>query len=285
MGNALLDRGTMITGRFGHRYMVRSMIQDNGRFQVYEASETGKIFWVILLLKGSGRFKTEVLEPISEGSSNAKEYAWPIDVFNFDYRDRKMFGYIVNAESTGKWGPLDSKKLEFEDRLKVGYGMAKSFQKLNNQGCSYIELPSIWCDEQYNVKLLAVPVACETKFAKTDVLGIEGINAPEQFAVAAVRTANLATDRFLFASLLFMMFIGQKPFVASDDPNYAYARFIFKNDNADIIEKYGHSTWERWNRLGETLQNMFRKTFSDGVINPSIRYEIDDWAYKIKEIE
>lgn len=279
---AFLERGQMITGRYGRRYMVKNLLQDNGRFQIYEFTESGKPLWGVVLSKGSNRFKVEFVEKAADGMIKAKEFAWPIDVINFDIQNKKMFGYVLECDAS--YRPLENTKdLSAYERFKVGYGIAKSFSKMHIQGCVYSEVPSVWCNSDFEVKLIAVPLPAGSKFAKDDILGLPGINAPEMFAVAAVKQANMATDRFLLASLLFMMFTGIKPYIASIDVNYAYARFVFDDDKEVLIEKYGHSVVERWEVLGEGLQEMFKKTFKDGVTNAEVRYDTDDWAYKIQD--
>lgn len=281
MGNAYLERGQILTGRFGRRYMVRSLLQDNGRFQIFEISESGTLFWGVVLLKGSNRFKSEFLEKAADSPKKAKEFVWPEDVFNFDYQNKKLYGYVVAVDKDQTFKPIaNTTTYTSEQRFKIGYGLAKAFSKLHIQGCALSEFPAIWCNSSLEVKLFAVPIESGGKFAKDDVLGIPGINAPEEFAVAAVKTVNSGTDDFLLAALLFTMFTGVKPFVASQDINYAYAKFVFAEPAEVLLEKYGHDTVERWVVLGQELRDMFRTTFTDGVTNASVRFAPDDWAYK-----
>ncbi len=277
-----LDFGQMITGKYGRRYLIRGLVYQNSYIQIYEASEAGKFYLAVVVPKATLRIKTEFVEPLVDVPIKSKEFFCPNDVFNIETKDRKLFGYMTEYDSTYK--PVDNfSKYTMEQKLKIGYGICKSFSKLHLNGMVYNEVPIIFIKDDLTIKLLAIPFPEGAKFSKVDVIGIPGITAPELFAVAAVRMSNVSTDRFLLSAMLFQELVGKYPFVETNNENLAYLKFIGLDADEVMLEKFGHGVVSSWRALGEDLQLMFKRSFREGVSNIDMRYDPDDWAKKFQD--
>lgn len=222
-------------------------------------------------------------------------FLWPLDFIT----DGKLFGYIMPLRPNNYKSIIDMVKRRAEPSFltlcKVGFNLTNGYQKLHSKGYSYrdISFGNLFFDENSGDILI-----CDNDNVSADgdpkcesgVYGTPRFMAPEIVRGEAKPSRN--TDRYSLAVLLFYMFMMNHPLegkleydIHCMDINAQNKLFGFKplfifdpvNASNRPVPGYQDNALEFWPIYPKYLQDLFTKSFTDGLKDPAKRITEPEW--------
>lgn len=268
---------------------VMEFLGGGGQGEVYKVDIEGKSFALKWYFSNSAtELQKEMLEKLIELGSPNEKFLWPIDIVSD--KNLKGFGYIMNLRESNYKSITDLMKRRIEPSFKAiataGFELSHSFFELHSRGMCYrdISFGNVFFDPDIGSVLICDNdnVSIDSKGFEAGVLGTPRFMAPE--IVSNQAKPSTKTDLFSLAVLMFYMFIMNHPLEGKKESeircldlpamNKLYGTdplFIFDpNDTSNRpVPGYQDNALELWPIYPEFLQDLFVRSFTDGIKDPS----------------
>lgn len=291
-----LKIGTIMTSESGNKYTVKSLLGAGGQGEVYDVECNGQHYALKWYFKGSatGRQK-KMLEAIISHGAPDNSFLWPMELV-VPATDG-LFGYIMPLRPKNYKSIVDLMKKKINPSFYVlcrtAFNLTKGYQRLHGTGAKYqdISFGNLFFNPDNGDVLI-----CDNDNVSYDnskpggVLGTPGFMAPE--IVRGEKRPSKDTDRYSLAVLLFYLFMVNHPLEGKLEASIKCmdmaARvklygtdpvFIFDPDNKTNRPVKGiHDNANiYWPMYPEKLRQLFIKSFTTGLTEPSKRVTEPEW--------
>ena len=291
-----IKNGTILTSESGNKYKVVSLLGAGGQGEVYDVECNGKHYALKWYFKGSATARQKkILETIIVKGSPDESFLWPMELLVPAQSD--LFGYVMPLRPKNYKSIVDLMKNRvnpsFYVLCRTAFNLTKGYQKLHGMGAKYqdISFGNLFFNPDNGDVLI-----CDNDNVSFDnskpggVLGTPGFMAPE--IVRGEKRPSKDTDRYSLAVLLFYLFMvnhplegkleacikcmdmaarvklyGTDPVFIFDPDNKTNRPVKGIHDNANIY----------WPLYPEKLRQMFTKSFTIGLTQPSKRITELEW--------
>lgn len=291
-----LKIGTIMTSESGNKYTVKSLLGAGGQGEVYDVECNGQHYALKWYFKGSatGRQK-KMLEAIIAHGAPDNSFLWPMELVV--PVTGGLFGYIMPLRPKNYKSIVDLMKKKINPSFYVlcrtAFNLTKGYQRLHGTGAKYqdISFGNLFFNPDNGDVLI-----CDNDNVSYDnskpggVLGTPGFMAPE--IVRGEKRPSKDTDRYSLAVLLFYLFMVNHPLEGKLEASIKCmdmaARvklygtdpvFIFDPDNKSNRPVKGiHDNANiYWPMYPEKLRQLFTKSFTTGLTEPSKRVTEPEW--------
>ena len=291
-----LKIGTIMTSESGNKYTVKSLLGAGGQGEVYDVECNGQHYALKWYFKGSatGRQK-KMLEAIIAHGAPDNSFLWPMELVV--PATGGLFGYIMPLRPKNYKSIVDLMKKKINPSFYVlcrtAFNLTKGYQRLHGTGAKYqdISFGNLFFNPDNGDVLI-----CDNDNVSYDnskpggVLGTPGFMAPE--IVRGEKRPSKDTDRYSLAVLLFYLFMVNHPLEGKLEASIKCmdmaARvklygtdpvFIFDPDNKSNRPVKGiHDNANiYWPMYPEKLRQLFTKSFTTGLTEPSKRVTEPEW--------
>lgn len=233
-------------------------------------------------------------------------YGYLMDVIDTDrytlfsniYNGRKR----VRNRQTGRKETVEVRMSSFGTELNAAINLANAFRSLHRQGLAYQDLNDggFYIDTETGDLLVCDCDNIAPSGARdcSIVLGTYGYMAPELVDEPGRFMPNMDTDKHSLAVLLFMLFIGGKPFdgkllsgemVDVSTQSRFYGRnavFVYHPSDKSNRPIAGHhvNVIEQWPEFPPAIQKLFTSCFVDGVTMPTRRPTENKWIQALNSM-
>lgn len=291
-----LKKGTILTSECGNKYEVISMLGSGGQGEVYDVECKGKHYALKWYFKGSATARQKkMLENIIAKGAPDTSFLWPMELIV--PAQGNLFGYIMPLRPKNYKSIVDLMKNRvnpsFYVLCRTAFNLTKGYQKLHGMGAKYqdISFGNLFFNPDNGDVLI-----CDNDNVSFDngkaggVLGTPGFMAPE--IVRGEKRPSRETDRYSLAVLLFYLFMVNHPLEGKLEASIKCmdypARvklygtnpvFIFDPDNkTNRPDKDIHKNANiYWPLYPEKLRQLFTKSFTVGLNEPSKRVTEPEW--------
>lgn len=291
-----IKNGTFLTSESGNKYKVISLLGAGGQGEVYDVECNGKHYALKWYFKGSAtQRQKKILETIIAKGSPDAAFLWPLELIV--PAQGELFGYIMPLRPKNYKSIVDLMKNRvnpsFYALCRTAFNLTKGYQKLHGMGAKYqdISFGNLFFNPDNGDVLI-----CDNDNVSFDnskpggVLGTPGFMAPE--IVRGEKRPSKDTDRYSLAVLLFYLFMVNHPLEGKVEASIKCmdmaARvklygtepiFIFDPDNKTNRPVKGiHDNANiYWPLYPEKLRQMFTKSFTIGLTQPSKRVTEPEW--------
>lgn len=291
-----LRKGIILTAESGNKYTVVNLLGAGGQGEVYDVECGGKHYALKWYFKGSATPRQKkILETIIAKGSPDVSFLWPMELIVPAQGD--LFGYIMPLRPKNYKSIVDLMKNRvnpsFYVLCRTAFNLTRGYQKLHGMGAKYqdISFGNLFFNPDNGDVLI-----CDNDNVSFDnskpggVLGTPGFMAPE--IVRGEKRPSKDTDRYSLAVLLFYLFMVNHPLEGKLEASIKCmdmaARvklygtdpvFIFDPDNkANRPVKGIHDNANiYWPLYPEKLRQMFIKSFTVGLTQPSKRVTEPEW--------
>lgn len=223
-------------------------------------------------------------------------FAWPLDrvesstVGGFGYAMPKLAPSFVSMAAVLR-GHHDP---DTEALARVGAELAAAFKELHARGLCYRDISwnNVFLDPARGaVRIIDNDSVVSNGDTTGGILGTPKFMAPEILRGAALPSA--ATDLHSLAVMLFLLFLHHHPLEGARLVNVSldlraivmhfghYPLFLF--DPADTsngpLRGYHDAPGQRWQFVPEHLRALFRRTFTQGLMDPGARVRESEWTH------
>lgn len=291
-----LKNGTIMTSESGNKYIVKNLLGAGGQGEVYDVECDGSHYALKWYFKGSATARQKkLLETIIAKGSPDVSFLWPIELIVPMQGD--LFGYIMPLRPKYYKSIVDLMKKRVNPSFYVicrtAYNLTKGYQKLHAMGAKYqdISFGNLFFNPDNGDVLICDNDNVSFDSAKPGgVLGTPGFMAPE--IVRGEKRPSRETDRYSLAVLLFYLFMVNHPLEGKQEASIKCmdmaARvklygtnpiFIFDPDNKTNRPVPGiHDNANiYWPMYPEKLRQLFTKSFTIGLSQPSKRVTEPEW--------
>lgn len=294
----MLRLGTELISEAGLTYKVCKYLGAGGQGEVYDVSvgnEHYALKWYFL--KSATRVQKEIIDNLIEKGSPGKCFLWPQDMIFEEYG--KSFGYIMPLRPKEYRSIVDLMKRKAEPSFyalcKAAYNLVRGYQLLHQAGWAYcdINFENVFFNpENGDVLICDNDNASPNGTNKSGVLGTPRFMAPEIVVGRGKVKPKQSTDRYSLAVLLFYMFMINHPLEGKKEASIRcmdipamekiYGEepvFIFDpdNDSNRPLPGYQDNATLYWEVYPQELRDLFTKTFTEGLKNPSKRIPENVW--------
>ena len=294
--DGLLKSGTILTSESGNKYVVKKLLGAGGQGEVYDVENGGKHYALKWYFKGSATSRQKkILETIIAKGSPDDSFLWPMEMIAPGQSE--LFGYIMPLRPKNYKSIVDLMKNRVNPSFYVicrtAFNLTKGYQKLHGMGAKYqdISFGNLFFNPDNGDVLI-----CDNDNVSFDnskpggVLGTPGFMAPE--IVRGEKRPSKDTDRYSLAVLLFYLFMVNHPLEGRLEANIKCmdmaARiklygtepvFIFDPDNKTNrpVKNIHDNANIYWPLYPEKLRQMFTKSFTVGLTQPSKRVTEPEW--------
>lgn len=291
-----LKNGTIMTSESGNKYTVVNLLGAGGQGEVYDVECGGKHYALKWYFKGSATARQKkVLETIIAKGTPDTSFLWPMELIVPAQGD--LFGYIMPLRPKNYKSIVDLMKKKvnpsFYVLCRTAFNLTRGYQKLHAMGAKYqdISFGNLFFNPDNGDVLI-----CDNDNVSFDnskqggILGTPGFMAPE--IVRGEKRPSKDTDRYSLAVLLFYLFMVNHPLEGKLEASIKCmdmaARvklygtdpvFIFDPDNKTNRPVKGiHDNANiYWPMYPEKLRQMFIKSFTIGLTQPSKRVTEPEW--------
>ena len=291
-----LKNGTIMTSESGNKYIVKNLLGAGGQGEVYDVECDGSHYALKWYFKGSATARQKkLLETIIAKGSPDVSFLWPIELIVPMQGD--LFGNIMPLRPKYYKSIVDLMKKRVNPSFYVicrtAYNLTKGYQKLHAMGAKYqdISFGNLFFNPDNGDVLICDNDNVSFDSAKPGgVLGTPGFMAPE--IVRGEKRPSRETDRYSLAVLLFYLFMVNHPLEGKQEASIKCmdmaARvklygtnpiFIFDPDNKTNRPVPGiHDNANiYWPMYPEKLRQLFTKSFTVGLSQPSKRVTEPEW--------
>ncbi len=291
-----LKVGSIMTSESGNKYTVKALLGAGGQGEVYDVECGGQHYALKWYFKGSatGRQK-KMLEAIISHGAPDNSFLWPMELIV--PATGGLFGYIMPLRPKNYKSIVDLMKKKINPSFYVltraAFNLTKGYQRLHATGAKYqdISFGNLFFNPDNGDVLI-----CDNDNVSYDnskpggVLGTPGFMAPE--IVRGEKRPSKDTDRYSLAVLLFYLFMVNHPLEGKLEASIKCmdmaARvklygtdpvFIFDPDNKTNRPVKGiHDNANiYWPMYPEKLRQLFIKSFTVGLTEPSKRVTEPEW--------
>lgn len=291
-----IKNGTILISESGNKYKVVSLLGAGGQGEVYDVECNGQHYALKWYFKGSATARQKkLLETIIAKGAPDESFLWPLELVVPSQGD--LFGYIMPLRPKKYKSIVDLMKKRvnpsFYVLCRTAFNLTKGYQKLHGMGAKYqdISFGNLFFNPDNGDVLI-----CDNDNVSYDnskpggVLGTPGFMAPE--IVRGEKRPSKDTDRYSLAVLLFYLFMVNHPLEGKQEANIKCmdmaARvklygtdpiFIFDPDNKTNRPVKGiHDNANiYWPLYPERLRQLFTKSFTIGLTQPSKRVTEPEW--------
>lgn len=291
-----LKVGTIMTSESGNKYTVKALLGAGGQGEVYDVECNGQYYALKWYFKGNATSRQKkMLEAIISHGAPDDTFLWPMELVVPATGD--LFGYIMPLRPKNYKSIVDLMKKKINPSFYVltraAFNLTKGYQKLHATGAKYqdISFGNLFFNPDNGDVLI-----CDNDNVSYDnskpggVLGTPGFMAPE--IVRGEKRPSKDTDRYSLAVLLFYLFIVNHPLEGRLEASIKCmdmaARvklygtdpvFIFDPDNKTNrpVEGIHDNANIYWPMYPEKLRQLFTKSFTIGLNQPSKRVTEPEW--------
>lgn len=291
-----LNVGTILTSECGNKYRVVNLLGAGGQGEVYDVECNGSHYALKWYFKGSATSRQKkMLEAIIAKGSPDESFLWPMELIV--PAQGELFGYIMPLRPKNFKSIVDLMKNRvtpsFYVLCRAAFNLTKGYQKLHGMGAKYqdISFGNLFFNPNNGDVLI-----CDNDNVSFDsskpggVLGTPGFMAPE--IVRGEKRPSRETDRYSLAVLLFYLFMVNHPLEGKLEANIKcmdYAArvklygtdpvFIFDPNNKTNrpVKGIHDNATIYWPLYPEKLRELFTKSFTVGLTQPSKRVTEPEW--------
>lgn len=291
-----LKNGTILTSESGNKYTVVNLLGAGGQGEVYDVECDGKHYALKWYFKGSATARQKKLleEIIAKGAPDSS-FLWPMELIVPSQGN--LFGYIMPLRPKNYKSIVDLMKNRVNPSFYVicrtAFNLTKGYRNLHIAGAKYqdISFGNLFFNPDNGDVLICDNDNVSYGNSKPGgVLGTPGFMAPE--IVRGEARPSRDTDRYSLAVLLFYLFMVNHPLEGKQEASIKCmdmaARvklygtdpiFIFDPDNKTNRPVPGiHDNANiYWPLYPEQLRQLFIKSFTVGLNNPSKRVTEPEW--------
>ena len=291
-----LKNGTILTSESGNKYTVVNLLGAGGQGEVYDVECDGKHYALKWYFKGSATARQKKLleEIIAKGAPDSS-FLWPMELIVPSQGN--LFGYIMPLRPKNYKSIVDLMKNRVNPSFYVicrtAFNLTKGYRNLHIAGAKYqdISFGNLFFNPNNGDVLICDNDNVSYGNSKPGgVLGTPGFMAPE--IVRGEARPSRDTDRYSLAVLLFYLFMVNHPLEGKQEASIKCmdmaARvklygtdpiFIFDPDNKTNRPVPGiHDNANiYWPLYPEQLRQLFIKSFTVGLNNPSKRVTEPEW--------
>ena len=301
-------------GNSGEGYVAEKKLAQGGQGSVYEvrARSDGKSYAVkwYHTTRASDDQRGQLEELVRHGAPlsdmEGVEFIWPIEMVR--YGDSTSFGYVMPLYDTSRYVHFNrvinrKVKQPRQDKLcRLSYLVVSALETVHREGLAYcdINLGNIQFDLEGGSIIVCDNDNVIVNNSDTHVAGVAEFMAPE-VALGAAKP-NAQSDLYSLAVLLYQIWMYEHPMEGKqtaevrcwDQPAKIkrYAKeplFVHDpNDRGNSAEGDPMLAYslKRWEELCPTnLKDLFTRTFTGGVHQPSKRPRLSEWKEKLMELE
>ncbi|WP_373086106.1 hypothetical protein [Sneathiella sp.] len=288
-------------GRFGE------LLGAGGQGEVYHVIVDGLPF----ALKWYHQHYTEIdtglrlrLERGVRRGAPTNDFLWPLDLV--EVQGNRSFGYIMLLRKADFRGirdlialPPNRLELTLANRIRLCQQLAHSFFELHASGFCYqdINFGNIFVNPDTARILICDNDNVNIDGADASIYGTRKFMAPE--VVRRESLPNSRTDLFSMAVLFFYTIFGWHPLdgrreneisvLNADSEMSLYGTnpvFVFDPDRDENGPVDGVHDWivARWQSLPQALRQLFIRSFTDGLRDPTLRVLETEWMNILKTI-
>lgn len=291
-----LKIGSIMTSESGNKYTVKALLGAGGQGEVYDVECGGRHYALKWYFKGSATSRQKkMLEAIIAHGAPDDSFLWPIEMVI--PTSGELFGYVMPIRPKNYKSIVDLMKKKINPSFYViaraAFNLTKGYQRLHATGAKYqdISFGNLFFNPDNGDVLI-----CDNDNVSYDnskpggVLGTPGFMAPE--IVRGEKRPSKDTDRYSLAVLLFYLFMVNHPLEGKLEASIKCmdmaARvklygtdpvFIFDPDNKTNRPVKGiHDNANiYWPIYPEKLRQLFTKSFTTGLSEPSKRVTEPEW--------
>lgn len=291
-----LKVGTILTSECGNKYRVVSLLGAGGQGEVYDVECDSSHYALKWYFKGSATSRQKkMLEVIIAKGSPDASFLWPMELIV--PAQGELFGYIMPLRPKKYKSIVDLMKNRvtpsFYVLCRAAFNLTKGYQKLHGMGAKYqdISFGNLFFNPDNGDVLI-----CDNDNVSFDsskpggILGTPGFMAPE--IVRGEKRPSRETDRYSLAVLLFYLFMVNHPLEGKLEASIKcmdYAArvklygtdpvFIFDPDNKTNrpVKGIHDNATIYWPIYPEKLRELFTKSFTVGLTQPSKRVTEPEW--------
>ncbi len=286
----MLESGTFLNDSL----KIIDLIGSGGQGEVYKVQYNNHFYalkWYFSYIWNDD-LKKSLLNLISKGSQN-DYFLWPISLVEYN----GQFGYLMELRPLEYKSLLDWVTLKFDMSFtsiaKAGFQLTDAFHKLHAKGFSYkdISFGNLFINPENGNILI-----CDNDNITANGVNVNGLLGTPKFMAPEIvmggTSPNTETDQFSLAILLFYMMCISHPFEGALEAHIhcldeeasiklfgTDAVFIYdeNNDSNRPIPGIHNNPINLWKHYPQYIRDLFHKTFTFGVKNPSKRTRESEW--------
>ncbi|XMB86685.1 protein kinase [Mycoplasmatota bacterium WC44] len=237
-------------------------------------------------------------------SGHTDTFAWPLDIC-FKKENKYTFGYLMDLIDLNDYYKFREIQANpnlapnYKKMVEVMLNIVESFSIVHLAGLCYrdISLENIvFSPSEGTIRIFDNDNIGNNYKSKSHILGTKPFMAPEVFK--GEQTTDEATDLYSLAIVLFQLMCWNHPYhgkkyyepkiISEKTTDLVYGKpvFIFDPDNKsnELIEEKNPITKVLWKSLTKDLQDLFIRSFTDGINNRSARVSPKEWRDALTEI-